>query len=100
MKEAIATQILLGFLLGHCVVFIDGVSLKSEGGTWGGSLVSPIPPNGLSVLCSLFALYHLVSDQTLRQPLQNHVFILLFIGSIYQWKIISSMLFYHYFRNI
>jgi hypothetical protein len=40
MKEAIATQILLGFLLGHYVVFIDGVSLKSEGGTWGGSLVS------------------------------------------------------------
>jgi hypothetical protein len=40
LKEAIATQILLGFLLGHYVVFIDGVSLKSEGGTWGGSLVS------------------------------------------------------------
>jgi hypothetical protein len=40
MKEAIATQILLGLLLGHYVVFIDGVSLKSEGGTWGGSLVS------------------------------------------------------------
>jgi hypothetical protein len=40
MKEAIATQILLGFLLGHYVVFIDGVSLKSEGGIWGGSLVS------------------------------------------------------------
>jgi hypothetical protein len=40
MKEAIATQILLGFLLGHYLVFIDGVSLKSEGGTWGGSLVS------------------------------------------------------------
>jgi hypothetical protein len=39
MKEAIATQILLGFLLGHYVVFIDGVSLKSEGDTWGGSLV-------------------------------------------------------------
>jgi hypothetical protein len=40
MKEAIATQILLGFLLGHYVVFIDEVSLKSEGDTWGGSLVS------------------------------------------------------------
>jgi hypothetical protein len=40
MKEAIATQILLGLLLGHYVVFINGVSLKSEGGTWGGSLVS------------------------------------------------------------
>jgi hypothetical protein len=31
LKEAIATQILLGFLLRHYVVFIDGVSLKSEG---------------------------------------------------------------------
>jgi hypothetical protein len=40
MKEAIATQIFLGFLLGHHVVFIDEVSLKSEGDTWGGSLVS------------------------------------------------------------
>jgi hypothetical protein len=40
MKEAIAAQILLGFLLGHYIVFIDGVSLKSEGDTWGGSLVS------------------------------------------------------------
>jgi hypothetical protein len=40
MKEAIATQILLGFLQGNYVVFIDGVSLKSEGDTWGGFLVS------------------------------------------------------------
>jgi hypothetical protein len=40
LKEAIATQILLGFLLRHYVVFIEGVSLKLEGGTWGGSLVS------------------------------------------------------------
>jgi hypothetical protein len=40
LKEAIATQILLGLLLEHYVVFIDGVSLKSERDTWGGSLVS------------------------------------------------------------
>jgi hypothetical protein len=40
LKEAIATQILLGLLLGHYVVFIDEVSLKSEGVTWEGSLVS------------------------------------------------------------
>ncbi len=58
-------------------------------------------PNCLSILCSLFALYQLLSDQTFRQALQNHVFILLlFIGSIYQWKIISSMIFYYYFVNI
>jgi len=42
LKEAIATQILLEFLLRHYVVFMDRVSLKSEGGTWGGSLVSDI----------------------------------------------------------
>jgi hypothetical protein len=40
LKETIATQILSGFLLGHYVVFIDGVSFKSEGGAWEGSLVS------------------------------------------------------------
>jgi hypothetical protein len=39
LKEALVTQILLWFLLGYYVVFIDGVSLKSEGNTWGGSLV-------------------------------------------------------------
>ncbi len=54
MKEAIATQILLGFLLGHYVVFIDGVSLKSEGGTWGGSLVS----RGLDNALDLRAMHH------------------------------------------
>jgi hypothetical protein len=31
LKEAIATQILLEFLLGHYVVFIDEVLLKYEG---------------------------------------------------------------------
>jgi len=42
LKEALATQILLEFLLRHYVVFIDGVLLKSEGGIWEGSLVSDI----------------------------------------------------------
>ncbi len=42
MKETIATQILLGFLLVHYVVSIDKISLKSEGDTLEGSLVSDL----------------------------------------------------------
>jgi hypothetical protein len=37
---SIATQTLSEFLLDRYVLSIDGVSLKSDGGTWGGSLVS------------------------------------------------------------
>jgi hypothetical protein len=40
LKKAIAIQILLEFLLDHYVVSTDGVSLKSVGGTLGGSLAS------------------------------------------------------------
>jgi hypothetical protein len=53
LKEAISTQIRLGLLLGHYVVFIDGVSLKSEGDTWGGPLVSKVPFGCLPVSISL-----------------------------------------------
>ncbi len=55
MKEAFATQILLRFFPGHHVVFIDGVSLKSEGGTWGGSLVS------VTVLIVILHLYYIMT---------------------------------------
>jgi hypothetical protein len=47
LKETIATQILLGFLLGHCIVSTGKVLLKSVRGTWGGSLVSVGAKNGL-----------------------------------------------------
>ncbi len=54
MKEAIATQILLGFLLGHYLVFIDGVSLKLEEDIWGGSLVSQVHIELLGFAISMF----------------------------------------------
>jgi hypothetical protein len=32
-----------------------------------------------SIVCSLFAIYHLLSDRTLRRSLNNHVIIVLLI---------------------
>ncbi len=41
--------------------------------------------DGLSILCSLFVLYDLLFDRTLRKALNNHVIIVLLImGLIYE----------------
>ena len=54
-------------------------------------------PNTLSILCSLLTLYYLISDRTLRQALNNHVFILLlFIGLVFEIFDIPFTL--HYYR--
>src|SRR3984957_20882315 len=46
-----------------------------------------------SIFCSLFVLFHLLFDRTLRHALNNHVIIvLLFIGLIYELIEISSIL--------
>jgi hypothetical protein len=54
-------------------------------------------PNVLSILCSLFVLYYLLFDRTLRQSLNNHVFIvLLFVGLIFE--LVDIPLTLHYYR--
>ncbi len=54
-------------------------------------------PNVLSILCSLFVLYYLLFDRTLRQALNNHVFIvLLFVGLIFE--LVDIPLTLHYYR--
>jgi hypothetical protein len=40
LKEAIGTQIRVGFLLRHYIVFTNKNSLRLEGDIWGGSLIS------------------------------------------------------------
>jgi hypothetical protein len=51
-----------------------------------------------SILCSIFVLYHLLFDRTLRRALNNHVIILiLFFGLLYE---LTSIIWYIYFyRN-
>lgn len=52
----------------------------------------------LSILCSIFALYHLLFDKTLRQALNNHVIIvLLVVGLIYDLTTVPFML--HFFSH-
>jgi hypothetical protein len=52
--------------------------------------------NSLSILCSIFVLYHLLFDRTLRQALNNHVIImLLFIGLTYELTSVPFMLNYY-----
>jgi len=53
-------------------------------------------PNVLSILCSIFVLYYILFDRTLRQALNNHVFIvLLFIGLIFELIDIPLTLYYY-----
>ncbi|CAF0786545.1 unnamed protein product [Adineta ricciae] len=48
-----------------------------------------------SVLCSIFVLFHLLLDRTLRQALNNHIIIvLLCIGLIYELTTVPLMLYY------
>jgi hypothetical protein len=54
-------------------------------------------PNVLSIGCSFFVLYHLLFDRTLRQALNNHVFmVLLVIGLVFE--LIDIPLTLHYYR--
>ena len=53
-----------------------------------------------SVLCSLFVLYHLLFDRTLRQALNNHVIVvLLFICLIGEVAIYPWMLYYYQHKD-
>ena len=57
-------------------------------------------PDTLSILCSLFVLYQLLFDRTLRQSLHNHVIILLvLIGLIYELTSVPLMLHYYCFGS-
>jgi hypothetical protein len=55
-------------------------------------------PNILSILCSIFVLYHLLFIRTLRQALNNHVIIvLLLIGLIDELITVPFILYYYRF---
>jgi hypothetical protein len=57
-------------------------------------------PNILSVLCSIFVLYHLLFDRTLREALHNHVIIIiLFAGLIYELTTVPLQLYYYHFGD-
>jgi hypothetical protein len=57
-------------------------------------------PNILSILCSLFVLFHLLFNRILRQALNNHVIIiLLFIGLTYELTSVPLMLYYYRFSS-
>ena len=57
-------------------------------------------PNILSVFCSLFVLFHLLFDRTLRQGLNNHVIlVLLFIGLMYEVISVPLMLYWYRFGD-
>ena len=57
-------------------------------------------PNVISAGCSIFALYHLLFDRTLRQALHNHVIIvLLFAGLVYETTTVPLMLYYYCVGN-
>jgi len=59
-----------------------------------------IIPNILSVLCTFFALFHLLFDRTLRQALNNHIIIyLLLIGLIYELADVPLTLYYYRFSD-
>ena len=57
-------------------------------------------PDILSVLCSIFVLFHLLSDRALRQALNNHIIIILvFIGLIYELTSVPLMLYWYQFSS-
>jgi len=57
-------------------------------------------PNILSLLCSIFVLYHLLSDRKLRRALYNHIIIIiLFAGLIYELTTVPLQLYYYHFGN-
>ena len=57
-------------------------------------------PDTLSILCSIFVLYHLLFDRTLRHALHNHVIIvLLFAGLVYETTTVPLMLYYYCVGN-
>ena len=56
-------------------------------------------PNILSLLCSVFVLYHLLFNRTLRQALNNHIIIIIIIGLIYELTSVPLMLYWFQFSD-